>query len=91
MKQERKQTHPIVPKTYIPKRTQPVPEDENNFLIKITYPKEVARAFRKEYVRMIEEIEWELTYTSEKTEIVKMNKKLDSLRRELLVFNYYNK
>lgn len=54
--------------------------DENDFKIEITYPKEVARVFRKEYIRMIEEIEWELTYTDEKTEVFTMNKKLERLK-----------
>lgn len=89
-KDERKITHPQVAKPYIPKPAPRQP-DEWDFLIKITYPKEVARAFRKEYVNMIEQLEWEMTYTSEKTEIVELNEKLERVKRELIIFNYYNK
>jgi hypothetical protein len=47
--------------------------------------------FRKEYVRMIEQLEWELTYTEEKTEVTWLNKKLAQLQEELMYFNCYNK
>ena len=78
-------------KVYVPKKITPPKMDENDFKIEITYPKEVARVFRKEYIRMIEEIEWELTYTDEKTEVFTMNKKLERLKWELEIFNCYNK
>lgn len=90
VKESRKPKQQQQPKGYVPKKTIPQPVDENNFLIKVTYPKEVARIFRKEYVKMIEQIEWELTYTDEKTEIAEMNKKLDQLQKELMCFNSYN-
>jgi hypothetical protein len=43
--------------------------NENNFKINVTLSKEEAKVFRKEYIKMIEDIEWELTYTDEKTEV----------------------
>ena len=90
VKESKKPKQQQQPKGYVPKKTIPQPVDENNFLIKVTYPKEVARIFRKEYVKMIEQIEWELTYTDEKTQIAEMNKKLDQLQKELMCFNSYN-
>jgi hypothetical protein len=40
---------------------------------------------------MIEDIEWELTYTDEKTEVAWLNEKLKRLQNELQIFNSYNK
>lgn len=40
---------------------------------------------------MIEDIEWELTSLEEKTAIKEANAKLEKLKRELNVFNAYNK
>lgn len=86
--------------SYVPKQSRPyVPQrikvekkpDPNNFRIEITLSKEEARIFRKEYVKMIEDIERELTYTEEKTQIVELNNKLESLYEELKVFNSYNR
>lgn len=87
----RKAKAPQQVKAYVPKRTKPAPVDESNFKIEITYPKEVAKAFRKEYVRMIEDIERELTYTEEKTQVAQMNEKLKRLYEELKIFNTYNR
>ena len=87
----RKAKTPQPVKAYVPKRAKPEPVNESNFKIEITYPKEVARVFRKEYVRMIEEIEWELTYTEEKTQVAQMNDKLRMLYEELKIFNTYNR
>lgn len=89
-KQERAIAHPLVSKPYVPKPIDRRPVDERNFLIEITYPKEVARVFRREYARMMEEIERELTYTEEKTQIVELNNKLTQLEKEKNIFNSYN-
>lgn len=78
------------PKVYVPQKVVQKAPDENNFLIKVTLPTEEARVFRKEYQKMIEELEWELTYTSEKTEVKEMNDKLERLQKELAVFDSYN-
>ena len=78
------------PKAYVPQKIVQKAPDENDFLIKVTLSKEEARVFRKEYQKMIEELEWELTYTSEKTEVKEMNDRLERLQKELAVFDSYN-
>lgn len=88
-KRKPKQYHP--PKPYIPVKTTPKVIDENDFKINVTLSKEEAKVFRKEYVKMIEQLEWELTYTEEKTEVVGLNKRIAQLRAELMCFNCYNK
>ena len=91
VRKERQATHPQTAKTYVPKKIEQKQPDERDFLIEVTYPKEVAKVFRKEYQRMIEELEWELTYVSEKTEVAELNSKLERLYKEKEVFNSYNK
>lgn len=91
VKREKKTCCPQVRKTYTPKPKVVKPIDEGDFKIEITLPKEEARVFRKEYMKMIEQLERELTYAEEKTEIVGLNKKLAQLRTELMCFNCYNK
>lgn len=81
---------PQQPKAYVPKRTVQKEPSEEDYLIKVTYPSEVAKVFRKEYQKMIEEIEWELTYTEEKTQIAELNSKLERLYKERETFNQYN-
>lgn len=78
------------PKSYTHIKTIPKPVDERDFKIEITLPKEEARVFRKEYMKMIEQLEWELTYTEEKTEVAGLNKKITQLKAELMCFNCYN-
>lgn len=82
----------VVKKPYVPQRIKVEKKiDPNDFRIEITLSKEEANVFRKEYVRMIEDIEWELTYTEEKTEVVKLNNKLQWLYEELKCFNSFNR
>lgn len=90
VKRERKIYHPQVQKTYIPKPKIVKPIDEGDFKIEITYPKEVAQVFRKEYVKMIQQLEWELTYIEEKTQAGELNSKLEQLQKELQTFNLHN-
>ena len=80
-------------KKYIPtySRLTEKKEEEKFNWIEITYSKEEAKFFRKEYMRMIEQLEWELTYTEEKTEVVGLNKRIAQLRAELMCFNCHNK
>lgn len=87
-KRKPKQYHP--PKPYVPVKTAPKVIDENDFKINVTLSKEEAKVFRKEYVKMIEQLEWELTYTEEKTEVVWLNNKITQLQKELAIFNCYN-
>ena len=89
-RKERQIAHPIVAKPYTPKPKVIAQVDENNFKINVTLSKEEANVFRKEYIKMIEDIEWELTYTDEKTEVAGLNKKLAQLQEELQTFNLYN-
>lgn len=89
-RKERAIAHPLVSKPYIPKPIEKKNVNEGDFKIEITYPKEVARVFRKEYVKMIEDIEWELTYTDEKTQIAELNNKLVQLEKEKDIFNSFN-
>lgn len=79
------------PKPYVPKKNIPKAPDERDFRIDITLSKEEARVFRKEYVNMIEQTEWELTYTEEKTQVSELNERLTRLKWELEIFNSYNK
>lgn len=91
VKRERQIAHPIVAKPYTPKPKVIAQVNENNFKINVTLSKEEAKVFRKEYIKMIEDIEWELTYTDEKTEVAWLNEKLKRLQNELQIFNSYNK
>jgi len=90
VKREKRIYYPQVQKTYTPKPKVVKPVDERDFKIEITLSKEEARVFRKEYMKMIEQLEWELTYTEEKTEVVGLNKRIAQLQKELMIFNCYN-
>lgn len=90
VKKEKKIVHPIVPKTYTPKPRVVKPIDERDFKIEITYPKDVAQVFRKEYTKMIEQLERDLTFIEEKTQIKELNSKLEQLKKERDIFNSYN-
>lgn len=90
VKREKKIYHPDPSKAYVPKPKVVKSIDENDFKIEITYPKEVAQVFRKEYVKMIQQLEWELTYTEEKIQVGELNSKLEQLQKELQTFNLYN-
>lgn len=59
-------------------------------MIKVTLSKEEAKVIREEYEKMISEIEDELTFVVEKTEISELNRRLESLYKELQMFNLYN-
>lgn len=92
VKAEKQRKYPVVVKKNFQRKPKVVkPEDLTQYMIDITYPKEVAMVFRKVYQDMIAQIEWELTYTEEKTQIVELNEKLERLEWELEIFNSYNK
>lgn len=59
--------------------------------IDITYSKEEARVFRKEFVNVIENLERELRQTEDKKCIKELNDKIESAKAELDLFNNYNK
>lgn len=64
-------------------------ESENIEEIKITYSKEEAEAMKKEYEKMIEELENQILY-ADITETSKLNQKLDNLVQEYQTFISYN-
>ena len=90
VKRKKKIYYPQAQKTYTPKKSVPKTIDESRYKIEITLSKEEARVFREEYMKMIEQLEWELTYTEEKTEVVGLNNKITQLQKELMIFNCYN-
>lgn len=65
-------------------------EEEAYTWIDITYSKEEARVFRKEYQRIIDDLEWQLTMIDEKTLVKETNEKLELVKAELALFNSYN-
>ena len=65
-------------------------EEEAYTWIDITYSKEEARVFRKEYQRIIDDLEWKLNMVDEKTLVKETNDKLELVKAELNVFNFYN-
>lgn len=69
-----------------------VQEEKKPSYVDVTYPKEVAKVFRDMYNEMIENIEndlEDLRWTVE--ELREARKRLENLKEELCVFNYYNK
>lgn len=91
-KAEKQRNTPVVVRKPVQRQPKTIKkEDLTRYMIDITYPKEVARVFRKVYQDMIAQIEWELTYTEEKTQVAELNDKLTRLEWELEIFNSYNK
>lgn len=88
---KRKANPQIFKKPYPRQPRTPYKEDLTWYMINVTYPKEVARVFRKTYHDMIAQIERELTYTEEKTQVSELSDKLARLEWELEIFNSYNK
>lgn len=78
------------PKAYVPPKKEVLQINEDDFMIKITLSKEEAKVIREEYEKMISEIEDELIFVVEKTEISELNRRLESLYKELQTFNLYN-
>lgn len=94
VRKEKRETNPnFRPRTYVPKKTKVMEEynrDPDIYRIDITYPKEVAQVFRREYERLISDTD-ELIYNTE-DELLKLelNVKLEQLQAELSLFNKYN-
>lgn len=65
--------------------------DQDLYRIDITYPPEVAKAFRREYLELISEVENELQETEDKIILKWLVDKLDLLKAEVSIFNLYNK
>jgi len=58
--------------------------------IEVRYSKEEAEAFRKEYKRIIADLEIKLS-KDEESEIVETKNKIEQIKSELFLFNVYNK
>lgn len=58
--------------------------------VDITYSKEEARAFRREFNNVIEDLEWTIRQTEDKDCLRELNDKLELTKAELELFNSYN-
>lgn len=58
--------------------------------IDITYSKEEARVFRREFNNLIENLEREIRQTEDKDSLKNLNEKLEMAQAELSLFNNYN-
>lgn len=80
-------------RTVTPKKNKVVEEynrDPDYYRIDITYPKEVAQAFKREYERLISDTD-ELLYTTEDWLLkLELNVKLEQLKAELNLFLSFN-
>lgn len=65
-------------------------KEESYTGIDITYSKDEAKVFRKEYQRIIDDLERELTMIEEKTMVKETNEKLELVRAEMAQFNLFN-
>ena len=90
--EERAKNRVIVPKVYIPKRIKPEEEKQNDddFFIKITYPKEVANVFLREYENLLEDLEYKLTDVLDKESRNKIEADILRIKTEIMVFKCYN-
>lgn len=76
------------------KKYEPTHQKEDNpdyYWIPITYKKDEAEVFRKEYHNLLNTIEDELKNIELDVEIKQANEKLNKLKEELRVFNEYNR
>lgn len=80
------------PAKYIPTYSRFKKEEdiERYTWIDITYSKEEARPIRKEFVNVIEWLEWEIMQTEDKDCLKSLNDKLELAKAELDLFNSYN-
>ena len=65
-------------------------EIEDYFFIKITYPKEVADVFLKEYDNLLEDLEYKLTDILDKESRNKIEADILRIKTEIMVFKCYN-
>lgn len=59
--------------------------------IDITYSKDEARVFRKEFHNVIENLEWKIRQTDDKESVKELNEQLEMAQAELDLFNIHNK
>lgn len=65
-------------------------QNDDDFFIKITYPKEVAEAFLKEYDNLLEDLEYQLTDILDKESRNKIEADILRIKTEIMVFKCYN-
>lgn len=65
-------------------------EEEEYTWIDITYPKDVAMVFRKEFYNVIDRLESEIKSAATKEDVNELNDKLEMAKAELNLFNNYN-
>lgn len=75
-----------------PPRIKEVRDNTDYAFIRIRYPKEVADIFRREYERLLEDLDIELhkAWAWDRETMKEIQDKIDQVERELLVFNYFN-
>ena len=78
------------PYTYKYTKKEQSTEEEDYTWIDITYPKEVARVFRKEFYNVIDSLEDSIRLATDKDDIRVLNDKLEFVKAELNLFNLYN-
>lgn len=65
-------------------------DDSDKYEIRITYSKEEAKVIRKEYINMIEDLEWKLHGIEDMQEAKEINSRLEKLEKEYEIFKNYN-
>ncbi len=79
-------------KKYIPtySRLQEQEEIEEYTWINVTYPTEIANIFRKEFLEVIDKIEWEIRETDDRDSLKDLWDKLEFAKTEYALFTLYN-
>lgn len=90
VKREKPRANCAKPYTYKYTKKEQSTEEEDYTWIDITYPKEVARVFRKEFYNVIDNLEDSIRLATDKDDIRVLNDKLEFVKAELNLFNLYN-
>lgn len=61
-------------------------DDSDKYEIRIRYSREEANVIRKEYINMIDELEWKLHWIEDLQEAKEVNNRLEKLKREYEIF-----
>lgn len=69
----------------------PIYKKQEESDIRITYSTEEAKVFRREYERMINELQSKYDECEDITEAREIRQRLEKIRKEYLIFNLYNK
>lgn len=65
-------------------------DDSDKYEIRIKYSREEADAIRKEYIGMIEDLEWKLRWIEDLQEAKEVNDRLEKLKEEYEIFRNNN-